>query len=912
MNQTNFRSSFQRILAALLVLLLTFQLVPVSQAWAAQEVQTAFADEDYVVLSVERFTIGQGFYMEPTRVPLHKGESVSDILQRQLGDKLVLKYGGNYLSAITDANLGPDHVAVPAYITAMKNGPTTEETVAYFNDQGFTGDEIRELGEFTYSLEAGWYYFVNNQDTSLGIKEYRPRSGDVIRLQYTLCGLGADLLGRYHGQSDSFAAISDKDELYRAMAMVNAMDAETRQNPAVQSAYAAASQAAQGIITQQSQVDRAAQACRTAIPYEKAQAITGQHLAHMAAIATPQVGSVGGEWLILGLARSGQTVPAAAYYKNVEQFVRAEINDCEQLHRAKSTENSRVILALTALGYDVTNVAGHNLLQGLTDMTYVQKQGINGPIWALIALDSHHYPAPSTQVESKKLLEVILDRQNLDGGWSLSGQTSDADLTGMALQALAPYYEQDVDVRQSVNHALEKLSFLQNDDGTFASIDGTSVESTAQVVVALSALGIDAAADRRFTKNGHSALDGLMSFYLGDGFSHVPGGDYNQMATEQAYYALTAYDRFAKGQNSLYDMTDVTIGSLAQPQLGVKNIASSGKITLSWPAVDGADSYQVYVREGKTGSFRLLKEVQSTKLNHTSAKAGTTYYYQVRALAGAEEGPFSTVKSRTCDLPRTDITFTTRSDGKPVLHWDKVPGAVKYVVYRSVDGGQFEEFYTTASTQLTNGSARTGHTYAYQVQAVCANKYGNSALSPAASILCGKAPALKLTANASTGKTVLTWNKVPGAVEYKIYAKQGKDGTYSLLHTAKSTKLTHGSAQAGKTYYYQVCAVAADGSKTALSTTKSRTTDLGRPSVKLSTRNGDPYLTWNKVSGASKYEIWCADGKGEYTRLTSTTGTRLTHTSAKSGHTYSYQVRAICSNSYGNSAYSASVSMKVK
>ncbi len=56
-----------------------------------------------------------------------------------------------------------------------------------------------------------------------------------------------------------------------------------------------------------------------------------------------------------------------------------------------------MILALTAIGKDVTNVGGHNLLAGLDEMSYVTYQGINGPIWTLIALDSHDY-APQGDV----------------------------------------------------------------------------------------------------------------------------------------------------------------------------------------------------------------------------------------------------------------------------------------------------------------------------------------------------------------------------------------------------------------------------------------------------------------------------------------------------------------------------------
>lgn len=121
---------------------------------------------------------------------------------------------------------------------------------------------------------------------------------------------------------------------------------------------------------------------------------TGDYLEQLCEQTTPTVNSIGGEWAVLGLARSGRDVPTG-YYDNVVTYVNENINEYERLHKNKSTDNSRVILALTAAGYDVTNVDGHNLLAGLADMTYVKKQGINGPLWALIAFDSHDYEIPT-------------------------------------------------------------------------------------------------------------------------------------------------------------------------------------------------------------------------------------------------------------------------------------------------------------------------------------------------------------------------------------------------------------------------------------------------------------------------------------------------------------------------------------
>ena len=289
---------------------------------------------------------------------------------------------------------------------------------------------------------------------------------------------------------------------------------------------------------------------------------TGDYIEGLAREHELTFAEIGGEWAVIGLARAGRTVPGKVdYLENVEAYVEANIDENERLHPSKSTDNSRLIIALTALGEDVTNVAGHNLLQGLDSMEYLKKQGINGPIWALIALDCHNYDLPEgADYNRYDLVNYILDCQLEDGGWALAGTKADPDMTGMALQALAPYYDKSPEVKAAVDKAVGLLSEMQSSIGGFGSIDGASVESVAQVVVALTALGIDPMTDERFIKNDISAIDNLCSFYVeGGGFRHIPTGGLDGMATEQGYYALAAWFRLINGQTALYDMTDVDI-----------------------------------------------------------------------------------------------------------------------------------------------------------------------------------------------------------------------------------------------------------------------------------------------------------------------------------------------------------------
>lgn len=297
-------------------------------------------------------------------------------------------------------------------------------------------------------------------------------------------------------------------------------------------------------------------------------------------VSKPQVGSIGGEWAVLALARSGAELPQA-YWDNYYAAVEKYVADCSGvLHEKKYTEYSRVILALTAIGADPTDVVGYNLLTPLGDFDKTVWQGINGPVWALIALDSGEYPMPvndqaKTQATRQMYLEEILSRQLDNGGWNLTDRggngQADPDVTGMVLQALSNYQSQ-AGVKGAVIRALTYLSQTQEADGGYASHSTSNSESVVQVIVALTSLGIDLE-DARFVKNGNTLLDNLLGYRQADGsFLHTSAGTgQSLMSCEQGLYGLVAAQRAAQGKSKLYEMDDVTIHvtGVDAPQTGL-------------------------------------------------------------------------------------------------------------------------------------------------------------------------------------------------------------------------------------------------------------------------------------------------------------------------------------------------------
>lgn len=289
------------------------------------------------------------------------------------------------------------------------------------------------------------------------------------------------------------------------------------------------------------------------------------------AVSAPVVSYLFGEWAVLGQARAGVELSDAyiqAYYDKVVAYVKANIGSDGILRKPDDkntpviTDNERIALALTAIGKDPANVGGKNLLAALQDkdimkVTDTSYTDINGLVMGLLALNSRNYTS-----DTSWLVQAVLAQQNEDGSWSASADTkpaSDVDMTAMALQALAPYYKDggNETVNTAVNKALQWLSDKYKGTGY------TSAESCAQVVIALSALNLDANTDARFTKTVEgktlSVLGNLLQYRVAEngGFKHqFADKAVNEMATEQALCAMAAYARFTEKANALYDMTD--------------------------------------------------------------------------------------------------------------------------------------------------------------------------------------------------------------------------------------------------------------------------------------------------------------------------------------------------------------------
>ena len=691
----------KRILTWLLALVMVLGMLPTT-ALATDEPEN---NEFRVVISMEGLTLGQGFYVEPRIYTLNEinelvakdgfGPYTEDDLTAGIAtlamfNDLNLEYTmtGNwdstaYISGVKGLDKGT--LNIPSIITE-NGGPSNDD-----ND----GNPDDYLGEFDYGSMSGWMITVNHGLTNVGCAAFILKSGItgsgygdgyqnygntyVIRWQFTLYGYGMDLGFGGWGGAGYFNA-ANKDMLYTQYAL--STDDEAK---------AAALSVMENLTATQGEVDTALATLKAAggtdpvnpvdptdptdpkgpskpetpdTPQDVSKVLNDTMDQLAKTVTAPAFGTGAGEWTVLDLARGGYYALDSQYFKDYYNRIvetvnekAASVNRDGALHKVKSTENSRLIMALSAIGKDATSVGNWDLIKPYSTqgMKWITKQGINGPIFALIALDTHNYPTTDTTIR-QQCVDYILDKELAGGGWALSGTEADPDITAMALQALAKYKDQPK-VAAAAERAFGKLSAIQRDNGGYASWGSVNSESIAQVIVATTAWGIDPDTDPRFVKNGKSAVDALLTFYVeeGRGFAHVlenspgyVGGEVNGMATDQACYALVAYNRFQNGKTALYDMSDVNFPCTAH-KFGAWSVTTPATCTK-----DGVETRTCQVCQ--TAETRAVKAV--------GHKFGT--WTVTTPATCTKDG----VETRTCEVCRTAETRAVKATGHKFGAWE--------------------------------------------------------------------------------------------------------------------------------------------------------------------------------------------------------------------------------------------------
>jgi uncharacterized protein YjdB len=398
---------------------------------------------------------------------------------------------------------------------------------------------------------------------------------------------------------------------------------------------------------------------------------------------SPAVGSTDGEWLVLALARGGAITDEL---KNTYlTALNKTLADSEKT--LSVTDYERIALAVTALGLDASSYGESqiDLTAAFKDYEAIEDSTqLNAKIFALLALNSKDYTG--TQAD---YIKAILAATLENGGWNLAGDSVDVDTTAMAIQALAPYYTgvkaipEGVDKEQlqaQVDKALEVLKGLQDEKtGGWLSMTGSmSTCSTAQVITALSALNIDA--ETWTTARKKTPLYALAQHcYSGKTVTYFGETSLirDTMATEQAAYALVAYDRYVNQKNALYNITDaftsisddtvefpstsyVYNGKAQEPEVTVKDgetpLVKDTDYTVSYSNNTDVGTATVTI----TGKGSYIGEIQKT-FEITKAEQAVT----------ASVTPASVVIGKTAQVSATgEGTLTYESSDKAIATVD--------------------------------------------------------------------------------------------------------------------------------------------------------------------------------------------------------------------------------------------------
>ena len=382
-------------------------------------------------------------------------------------------------------------------------------------------------------------------------------------------------------------------------------------------------------------------------------------------------------------------------------------------------------------------------------------------------------------------------------------------------------------------------------------------------------------------------------------------------------------------ENGAVENGTLTVKVAAQPvpEVVFGHSAASGKPMLTWDAVPGAESYNVYRAESEDGPYTRINSTTATSYVNTGAKEGVTYYYKVTAVSAGGESEFSNIVSGQAKAepqkPAAPVVKigSSASSGKPMLTWSAVTGAESYNVYRAESAdGVYTKINTTTATSYVNTGAKEGVTYYYKVTAV--NDIGES---DASNVVSGQtkvtpqkpsAPVVRIGHSAASGKPMLKWNTVTGATSYNIYRAESAAGTYTRINTTTATSYTNTGAKEGVTYYYKVTAVNGVGESAYSNVVSGQVKSTGQTTVTTltmghSSTSGKPQLTWKAVSGAASYRVYRATTKnGAYTVINTTKALTYTNVGAALGTTYYYKVEAL--NAAGKSmGFSAVVEGKV-
>ncbi len=350
------------------------------------------------------------------------------------------------------------------------------------------------------------------------------------------------------------------------------------------------------------------------------------------------------------------------------------------------------------------------------------------------------------------------------------------------------------------------------------------------------------------------------------------------------------------------------------------NFASDGTVsgsgytgTWSWSSSKGAPYVDVTINgaayEGVFVEQRMENEAAAGASTGTAYSLGDTVMtFSIIQMTDTNGASTSNYQLSVWGFQYTEtpaVSSLTNTSTGVKISWESQTYAEQYIVYRKTSSGSWTKLTTTSSRTYTDTTASSGTLYYYTIgYTSCDGTFTSGYGTHTKSIRRLAQPGVPTISATSSGLKV-SWTAVGGAQKYIIYRKVGSN-TWAEYTTTTSTSYTDTSVSNGKTYSYSIRAYYSSSVQSTYSTTGSTFTYHKATTISSVTNTSTGVkVTWSKVSGASTYEISRKTASGSWSRLTTTSGTSYTDTTAKNGTKYYYRVR-VYQSSVNCSAYSAS------
>lgn len=383
----------------------------------------------------------------------------------------------------------------------------------------------------------------------------------------------------------------------------------------------------------------------------------------------------------------------------------------------------------------------------------------------------------------------------------------------------------------------------------------------------------------------------------------------NYLGTKEQWNQISiGYDNEPLLKNVIYNYS---LPKTSSPKVKAVNTITGMKVT--WNTVEGATKYVVYKRLGTSSVWDIVATTTGLSyVDNNTPLAGSYYIYSVKSYNSVGT-PSDYIKANCASVQRVVAPYTNAKNALNGINvtWGKVAGANKYVVLRRIGTeSTWKIIGESTGTSFLDKNVKAGIYYIYSIRAVNNTGYSAYDINKRVTIMRILTPVV--TATNATNGVQLKWNAVTGAKKYNVYRRPGGSSTFTYVGTTTGTSFVDKSVKYNGTYYiYSIRAYNGASYSAYIYGNTDTIQPITAPTTKAVNKSNGVQVSWNGVTGATKYNVYRRlGGTSSWVYVGTTTGKTLLDKGAVKGKTYSYSIRAI--NGTGYSAYNSSKCAAIK